>query len=447
MQQRSSRRTTWLSHALIAGQIAAALVVLVGASLLIKSLVRMQQVELGFVPDHVLTLRLSLPSARYGVATSIDDGRYLPAQRELLDRLRLMPGIEAVTFGTSIFVPNYDNRSSVQLDDGRQFLNRDLKARPMTPGLHFVGPDYFRVHGAVLAAGREFGPGDDFAARRVVVVNETMARLLWPGQSAIGRRVNFGRPTGGTMNEPWAEVVGVVRDIRHGGVEQALRPHVYRSAMQYARREFDVMIRTTIPPARFLAGAREVVRRFDRDIPIVSAALLTDTVNAATAPTRYSSAVLSLFAAITTLLCAVGVYSVLAYAVALRRRELGIRMALGAAPGRLVRDVLWTGSRSMIAGIVGGLAGASLATRVLGSLLYEVSARDPYVFAGTAATVAMLGTWRRVRSRQARREDRPGSGAAGGLAVLRAGCAGVERPPLVFFTTEEQSQRRAFLSS
>ena len=105
----------------------------------------------------------------------------------------------------------------------------------MTPGLHFVGPDYFRVHGAVLAAGARFGPGDDFAARRVVVVNETMARLLWPGQSAIGRRVNFGRPTGGTMDEPWAEVVGVVRDIRHGGVEQAPRPHVYRSAMQYAR--------------------------------------------------------------------------------------------------------------------------------------------------------------------------------------------------------------------
>lgn len=242
----------------------------------------------------------------------------------------------------------------------------------------------------IEAAGREFGAHDDFASPMVVVVNEAMARLHWPGQNPVGKRVNFGRRTRGALDEPWAEVIGVVADIRHGGVEQAPGPHVYRSAMQYARREFDVMIRTTVPPARVAADAREVVRTFDANIPIVSMAPLDETVSAATASTRYSSGLLSLFAAMTTLLCAVGIYSVLAYSVTVRRREIGIRMALGAAPARLVRDVLRAGSRMTLAGVVVGLGAAVAASRVLGSLLYEVSTRDPYVFAGTAAAVAAI---------------------------------------------------------
>ncbi len=390
LQPRSSRRTGRLAHALIAGQIAAAVLVMVGASLLVKSLVRIQQVPLGFAPAQVLALHLRLPSARYGNAVSVDDPRYYAAQRELLDRLHSIPHVEAVTFGPSIFIPNDESRSSIQLDDGRRFLNGSAADRPMAPGMHFIGPDYFNVHGAILVEGREFSGMDDLRAPRVVVVNETAARLYWPGQAAIGRRVNFGRRTRGSLDEPWASVIGVVRDIRHAGLEGVPRPHIYRSALQFPRQEFDVMMRTSVPPVRVAAAARDAVRRFDSDIPIVSTTALADVVNAATAATRYSAALLSLFAAVMTLLCAVGVYSVVSCAVASRRREFGIRVALGATPASLRAEMLRSGGRFVLAGVVAGMAFAAVTARVLDRVLFQVSPRDPYVFASAAAAVALV---------------------------------------------------------
>jgi putative ABC transport system permease protein len=384
--------TKRLSNALIVAEIATALVVLVGASLLVKSLIRMQQVRLGFEPGNVLTFRVNLPSTKYGAAGSIEDGRYVPAQRELLDRLGSLPNVDGVTFGDGIFVPNMDSRRSIQFDDGRRLLNGNPKDRPLAPGMHFIGPDYFRVHRARLLAGREFTLRDVFSAPRVVVVNETMARMHWAGKIPIGRKVNFGRRVRGTLDEPWAEVIGVVTDIRHGGLEVPSKPEIYRAALQYPRQEFAMMIRTSIQPERVAAQAREHVRAFDAEVPVFATRSLADIVADATATARYSSALLSLFAAIT--------------GVASRQRELGIRIALGAGPRRMVCSVVGDAARLLFGGIGMGLIAVVFTTRVARSMLYEVSPGDPGVIIGAVVAIAvsaLLAAW--VPARRAARTD------------------------------------------
>ena len=398
LQVRGASSTTRLSRVLIVAEIATALVVLVGASLVVKSLVRMQQVQLGFDPDRILTFRVNLPAAKYGAPESIEAPPSVRAQRDLLDRLGSLPGVEAVTLGDGIFVPNFDGRTSILFDDGRRLLNGNPKDRPLAPGLHVIGPDYFRVHRARLVAGREFTTRDTFSALRVVVINETMARMHWAGQTPIGRKVNFGRVRGrsASPDEPWAEVIGVVTDIRHGGVEMPPKPEIYRAALQSPRQEFEMMIRTSMQPESVATAAREQVRAFDAEVPVFAMKRLDDVVADATATTRYSSGLLSLFAAITAVLCAFGVFSVLAYGVASRQRELGIRIALGAAPRRLVLNVVGDAARLLIAGVGAGLVAALFATRVIAGMLYEVSPRDPGVMIGATVVIAvsaLLAAW------------------------------------------------------
>ncbi|OFW23360.1 MAG: hypothetical protein A3G21_10725 [Acidobacteria bacterium RIFCSPLOWO2_12_FULL_66_21] len=395
-----------LTGALIAVQIACALVVLVGALLLAKSVWRMKQVPLGFDPARVLVFRVSLPEARYGKAAGTDDPRYLPAQREMLERLSGIGGVEAASIGNAVFLPGNDRRTSVSFDDGRRLLNGNPKDLPLAPGLHFVGPKYFRVHGVRILAGREFSDGDDFTAPRRVIVNETMARVHWPGQNPIGRRVNFGSRRRAVFDEPWAEVIGVVADIRHAGVDVPVKPEVYRASWQYPHSVFDVMLRTSIAPQRVATEIRDVVQAFDSGVPVFAIRPLSDTVDQATAESRYSATLLGLFAGIAAVLCALGVYSVFAYAVARQQRELGIRIALGATSARMEIDVLWRMARVVSAGLAAGVLLAFASSRLLASLLYEVSPRDPAAIVAAVCALemaALVGAW--LPARRAGRVD------------------------------------------
>ena len=395
-----------LTGALIAVQIACALVVLVGALLLAKSVWRMKQVPLGFDPARVLVFRVSLPEARYGKAAGTDDPRYLPAQREMLERLSGIGGVEAASIGNAVFLPGNDRRTSVSFDDGRRLLNGNPKDLPLAPGLHFVGPKYFRVHGVRILAGREFSDGDDFTAPRRVIVNETMARVHWPGQNPIGRRVNFGSRRRAVFDEPWAEVIGVVADIRHAGVDVPVKPEVYRASWQYPHSVFDVMLRTSIAPQRVVTEIRDVVQAFDSGVPVFAIRPLSDTVDQATAESRYSATLLGLFAGIAAVLCALGVYSVFAYAVARQQRELGIRIALGATSARMEIDVLWRMARVVSAGLAAGVLLAFASSRLLASLLYEVSPRDPAAIVAAVCALemaALVGAW--LPARRAGRVD------------------------------------------
>ncbi len=382
------RATHIWSRGLVAVEIAVGLVVLVGASLLVESVARIDRVDLGFDPRQVLVFQVNLPVATYGEATSTVDARYVPAQRELLSRLGALPGVERVSFGGSIFVPGAGAAwgTSIAFDDGRRILNGNPKDAPFAPGLNFIGPNYFAVHGVRIIRGREFRVSDDFTAPRVVVINEAMAQMHWPEQDPIGRRVNFAAPSTPSkgFGEPWAEIVGVVADVKQGGVDVPVKPSIYRAALQYPRQDFQVMLRTSVPPDSVAAAARAEVRAFDPTVPMFAARRLSDVVDEASADVRHTSALLAAFAGLTVLLGGVGVYSVLAYSVAARRRELAIRVALGAEPRRLIAGVVRQTLSMLAPGVVVGLAGAALVTRALNVLLYEVSPTDPVVFVGAA---------------------------------------------------------------
>jgi len=401
---RTSRR--W-SHALVIAEIAVGLVVLVSAALLLKSVGRIRDVDLGFDAQNVLVFQLSLPTATYGSATSTSDDRYVRPQREILTRLSALPGVEKASFGVGIFNPGTFFRTSLTLEGGRKILNGDPKDAPFAPAMYFVGPDYFAVHGVRVLRGREFSPGDDFSAPRVVLINEAMAALHWPNQNPIGRRVNFSlsRP-GRDFTEPWAEVVGVVADIRHGGVDLPVKPYIYRSAMQYPRPDFQVMLRTSIPPDAVANAVRAEVRTFDATVPMFATQTLRDVVEGASADVRHTSTLLATLAGLTVALAGAGVFSVLAYVVAARRRDLAIRVALGARPAALVGSVMRQGVSMLVPGVLVGLAGAFAAAGSLQALLFQVEPGDLSVFAlSTVAIIVISLAAAYVPARRAARLD------------------------------------------
>jgi predicted permease len=383
--------TLW-ARSLVVVQVAVGLTVLVAAALLVQSVSRVNDVPLGFDSQQVLTFRASLPISTYGTTTSIEDDRYLRPHRDLMTRLSAIPGVELGSFGGLIFLPGESRRSSLSFDDGRRYTNGEPKDIPFAPVMRFVGPQYFAVHGVPLLRGREFAFTDDFQAERVVVVNEAMAALHWSGQDPIGKRVNFGMfsPRHG-LDEPWARIVGVVPDVRHGGVDVPVLPYVYRAATQYPRREFDVMLRTGVAPETLMSAVRAEVRAFDPTVPMFATRILADAVDEHTADVRHGSQLLVALALFTVVIAGAGVFSVLASVVAARRRDLAIRVALGAAPGTLARAVLRDAAFMILPGGMLGMVGALVAGGTLGSLLYEVDPADPVVFAGAATLVVVVG--------------------------------------------------------
>jgi putative ABC transport system permease protein len=402
---RASRR--W-SRGLVIAEIAVGLVVLVAASLLVKSVARIRDVALGFDAQKVLVFQLGLPTATYGSATSIADDRYLRPQRELLSRLSALPGVEKASFGGPIFIPGAQGRRSIAIEGGRHLANGEPKDQPSAPAMNFIGPDYFAVHGVRVVRGREFAANDDFGAQRVVVINEAMAAMHWPNQNPIGRRVNFGNDSGPmrTFDEPWAEIIGVVANVRHGGIEVPLIPYIYRAALQYPRQEFQVMLRTSVQPDAVANTARTEVRAFDPAIPMFATRALIDVVNDASADVRHTSTLLATLAGLTVALAGVGVFSVLAYVVTARRRDLAIRIALGARPAALMRSVMRHAVSMIGPGVLAGLAGAFVAAGSLSALLFEVEPTDPAVFgAATLAIVVIALAAAYVPARRASRVD------------------------------------------
>jgi predicted permease len=260
---------------------------------------------------------------------------------------------------------------------------RAQAAERMPIGVHYVSAGYFSALGIPLRSGRLFDERDGPGSARVVLLGETAARRLWPGESAVGRRlaVYTAYFQGGDST---AEVIGVVGDVQYGAREAPLRPDVYAPALQMSFRFASFFVRTAGDPLAIVGAAREAVRRSDPNLPIYDVRTMEEREAIATARPRFATLLLLAFAGLGVLLAAVGVYGVMAYAVANRNRELGIRMALGADPGRLRRMVLTDAAQTATGGLVLGVAGALALTRFLGSLLYQVDPRDPGVLVPSA---------------------------------------------------------------
>lgn len=363
---------------LVAGEIALALVLAVGAGLLLQSLWRMQRVDPGFNPDRLLTLHLQ--------PTNVGSKGGIPSAlfyRTVFERLTSLPGVASVGGIQHLPFSGYSWNAALDIE-GHPVPEGG--SRP-TSGLRIVTPDYFRTIGQRVAAGREFVYAD--AARNDrVIVNETLAKTYYNGApSALNRRL---RIRGGGIESPWMTIIGVVGDVRHSSLTEPVRPEIYTSISNTSIPAMMVAVRASADPLSLVPAVRDVVWSIDKNTPISDVQTMGAKIGASLARPRLLVILLGGFAAIGVLLALVGVYGVVAYSVAQRRREIGIMVALGAGRSRVVRHVLGEGVRYASAGLAVGVPAALAGSTLLGTLLYGVRATDPRTYVSLAALIAAV---------------------------------------------------------
>jgi predicted permease len=380
---------------LVAAQIAVTLVLLIGAGLLIHSFVRLTSVSTGFESSGrdgvVQIVKVTLPERLYD-----EPERIHAFARGVLDRIRYLPGVKSASLINSV-------------PFGLMFIQGDfeIEGQPkptLDVGIPKIDAGYFKTMGIPLLAGREFTASDTAAAPKVAIVSERIVREYFPGgpREALGRRVRL------WGNSEWLSVVGVAADIRQRGLDQAVQPMIYAPFQQdrsgFVR--FVAFVARTATPAGVAEGIRAEIRRAAPDLPIESTVTMDEAVAASAAQPRFRMVLLVLFATTATLIATCGIYGLMAYAVAQRRREIGVRMALGAARRDVLRLVLTRVLRIVVAGVIVGLAGAAGVTRVLQGFLFGVTPTDPIAF--TIVTlllmaVGLMAAW--LPARRATRID------------------------------------------
>ncbi|MFY9550833.1 MAG: FtsX-like permease family protein, partial [Thermoanaerobaculia bacterium] len=351
---------------------------LVAAGLLVRTLWRLQQVDPGFDPKRVTMASLWLPQPNIP-----EDGRYFKdgAQvtlfKRILERVAALPGVTHAAAATR--VPFGLSRANLAF----QIEGRDPdRGGAGGAELSSVSTEYFRTLGIPVVQGRAFMDGDRETAAPVVIVSESFAHRFFPGEDALGRRI---RQPGRNGFGPWMPVVGVVRDVKSQALDAEDRPTIYRPMLQAPSLSMTLLVRGGGTPGALGAAIEKEVRAADPELPIYAVRTMDEAMASTVSQRRFAMRLLLLFAVTALLLSAIGVYGVMAFSVAQRRHEIGIRMALGARPRDVQRLLLTQGARLALLGVGIGLAGAFLLTGALSALLYGVSPRDPVTFAGIAA--------------------------------------------------------------
>lgn len=366
--------------ALASAQVAMALILMVGAGLLGRSLYHMTRLELGFEPDRVLTMRMDLPEEKYPLGA-----RRSQFYDQVLAQVEGLPDVESAGFTAGLpFTLNggalgFTAEGLTRPDDG-----------PIYAVYRGVSADYLQCLRVPLAAGRYFEPGDFSPGRAAVVVNQAMAQRFWPGEDPVGRRLKL---FGENSSQPWAMIVGVVKTVRRFDLAADPPPAFYAPYSQVPIAHFtprDLVVRTRIGASATLLGVREAIRRVDPSLPLYDIRSLSSLVREASGDTRSRLALLSVFGVLSCLIAALGVYGVVAFAVRTRLPEFGLRLALGAGPGRISRIVLRQGSLIVVAGFLVGIPGAFLLTRYIASWLHGVAATDPWSYAAACALLAAV---------------------------------------------------------
>jgi putative ABC transport system permease protein len=369
---------------LVIAQVAVATVVASFATLMVSSLVRAQQVDLGFRTSGVLTARVQLPRSRYPEAQT-----RLQFFDRLLDRVRALPGVTAAAAGSSVLLSRTPD-SGAFTPEGRT----EVIEQPLT--LDVVTPDYFQVLGVPLVRGRMFTAADTAERAPVAIVNETTARRHWPGADPVGKRFTFGAPSDRT---PWITIVGVVADTRRGGVDVPPWTESYIPHTQDPR-SMTVLVRSDGDPVALATALRGVVREADPDLALANVSTVAELVDDQIAPRRFNTWLLSAFGGAAIALTAIGLYGLLAYVVALRRRELAVRLSVGASPVQVLALIVRNVSAIVATGAALGLAGAVVAATWLRSLLFGISPWDPAsqgTALGVLALVTIAAAWVPVR--------------------------------------------------
>jgi predicted permease len=389
----AGRRQRRLRDALVIAEVALALVLLVGAGLLLRSFLKLQTADPGFDPERVLTASLSLPGSRYSDAPKV-----VAFQQQLVERLAALPGVQSVGLTSDLPWTGYDENAGFNIENKTFPPNQGPSAR-----YHYVSSDYFRTVGVPLVAGRFFNNADRRETQPVVLINQSMAERYWPGESAVGKRITFSfQPT----ERNWLTVVGVVGDVKDFPHSPGAQPAFYWPMAQVINREAILAVRTRTAPASLAEAVRNEVRALDKDLPLADIAELEAIAAKAVGGQRFTLWLVGLFALTALTLAAIGVYSVLSYLVALRTHEIGVRMALGAQRGDVLRLIIGQGMTSALVGVALGLAGSLALTRWMKNLLFEVSTTDPLTFALIAlslAGVALVACW--IPARRATKVD------------------------------------------
>jgi predicted permease len=360
-------------NGLVVLEVALALVMATGAGLLIRSFARLMAVDPGFVPGHLLTLQLGLPSSYAKPAQRV------AFYRRMFSRIESLPGVEAAGGVTRLPLgPHVTTTLGIQ---GHPVpLGRE-------PEVDFrrVSTNYFRAMGISLRSGRAFNARDDAGAPPVAIINQTAARRFWPGKDPLGSRVRFGNDS-----SPWYTVIGVVGNVRQLGLDQPAEPAIYIAFDQGPPTGPLLAIRTSMDPTALIPAVRRELRALEPRLLISDVKTMEQIVHQSTGGRRFNTLLLSVFAALALALAAVGIYGLMSYTLAERRHEIGIRMALGAQPAQVLRMMLGEGMKLALLGVAIGVAGSLALMRLLSSLLFGVTPTDPWTFAGVVVVLTVV---------------------------------------------------------
>ncbi|MGH9855702.1 MAG: ABC transporter permease, partial [Blastocatellia bacterium] len=361
-----------LRGALMVGEVALAIVLLVGAGLLIRSFAKLLDVDPGYRAENLLTARIALPP-RYR-----DDSQRAQFYERVLQRLAALPGVASVGTTSHLPLTGYNMGSALRVE-GRP--TREGENPPSAPVAR-VSPDYFRTMGISLRAGRLINDGDTQGAPSVALLSESLARRLFPNEDPLGKRLS--------VAGLGATVVGVVNDIRYTGLDGEVEQAVYLSYRQLPRSGMALVLRGAAAPSSLAPALRNAVREIDPALPVYDVMTMNERLSNSVAARRFNLLLLGGFAALALLLAGVGVYGVISYVVTQRTREIGIRMALGAQAADVARLFIKQGMALVMLGVALGSLGAFALTRVMKSLLFDVSANDPLTFASVAVLLSLI---------------------------------------------------------
>ena len=397
----ASRARHRLQGFFVTAEFALALVLLVGAGLLIRSFAKLLQTSPGFRPDHVLTMNIPLPYQGYSKAAQTR-----AFYQQVLERVGNLPGVKSA--GISNDLPMSHVETDILQVEGRQ---------GGTPAIRVTWAlgNYLQTMGIPLLRGRGFTPEDRAGSQFVVLVSLEAAKLLWPGQDALGKRIRGGGVGSGAP--PWMTVVGIVGDVNDGPLNKKPKPHVYISYLQLSdalmqdqvineARSMNIAVRTANDPAAMTSAVTGEIHSLDANIPIAKVRTMDQDMRASVAAPKFNTFLLGIFAMVALFLAAIGIYGVLAYAVTQQTHEIGIRLALGAQQKDVLRLVLAQGAKLALVGVGIGIVAALFLTRLMATLLFGVSATDPLTFGAVALIlfgVALLACY--IPARRAMRTD------------------------------------------